>query len=77
MKSAWSAWAPAHQVVYLEDQPLCIEVAESLGIRGIRHTDHRSTCAQLAAFGLQPDEGVIHETSQPMHLNDQWRLVEH
>lgn len=32
------AQAPAHQVVYLEDQPMFVEVAESLGIRGIRHT---------------------------------------
>ena len=53
---------PAHQVVYLEDQSMFVEVAESLGIRGIRHTDYRSTCAKLAAFGLQPDEGVRHET---------------
>jgi putative hydrolase of the HAD superfamily len=56
------AQVPAEQVVYIDDQPLFVQVAEGLGIRGIRHTDYRSTCAKLASFGLQNDEGVIHET---------------
>jgi putative hydrolase of the HAD superfamily len=30
-------------------------------VRNILHTDYRSTCAKLASFGLQNDEGVIHE----------------
>jgi glucose-6-phosphate 1-dehydrogenase len=33
------------------------------GLRSIFHTDFRSTCAKLASFGLQIEEGVIHETS--------------
>ncbi len=49
---------PAEQVVYIDDQPLFVQVAEGLGIRGIRHTDYRSTCAQLAAFGLQDRESA-------------------
>ena len=57
-----TAQAPAHQVVYLEDQPMFVEIAESLGIRGIRHADYRSTCVKLAAFGLQHDKGVIYAT---------------
>ena len=54
--------APAGQVVYIENTPMFVQIAEGLGIRGILHTDYRSTCAKLASFGLQVDEGVIRET---------------
>ena len=57
------AQTPARQVVYIENTPMFVQVAEGLGIRSILHTDYRSTCAKLASFGLQNDEGVIHETS--------------
>ena len=57
------AQVPAEQVVYIDDQPLFVQVAEGLGIRGIHHTDYQSTCVQLASFGLQSDKGVIRETS--------------
>lgn len=57
------AQAPARQVVYIENTPMFVQIAEGLGIRSILHTDYRSTCAKLASFGLQNDEGVIHETS--------------
>lgn len=53
------AQAPARQIVYIENTPLFVQVAEGLGIRSILHTDYQSTRAKLAAFGLQP--GVIHE----------------
>jgi hypothetical protein len=43
--------------------PMFVQIAEGLGIRSILHTDYRSTCAKLAAFGLQNGEQVIHETS--------------
>ena len=56
------AQVPAEQVVYIDDQPLFVQIAEGLGIRGICHTDYQSTRAQLASFGLQHDTGVIHET---------------
>ncbi len=46
--------ASAEQVVYIDDQPLFVQVAQGLGIRGIRHTDYQSTKAQLASFGLGP-----------------------
>ena len=49
-------------VVYIENTPMFVQIAEGLGIRSILHTDYRSTCAKLASFGLQNDEGVIHET---------------
>jgi len=57
------AQAPAGQVVYIENTPMFVQVAEGLGIRGILHTDYRSTCATLASFGLQNGEGVPLETS--------------
>jgi putative hydrolase of the HAD superfamily len=56
------AQAPARQVVYIENTPMFVQIAEGLGIRSILHTDYRSTCATLASFGLQNNEGVIHET---------------
>ena len=55
--------APARQVVYIEDTPMFVQIAEGLGIRSILHTDYRSTCAKLASFGLQNDEKVIHATN--------------
>jgi putative hydrolase of the HAD superfamily len=56
------AQVPAPQVVYIENTPMFVQIAEGLGIRSILHTDYRSTCAKLASFGLQNDEGVVHET---------------
>jgi len=56
------AHAPAREVVYIENTPMFVQIAEGLGIRSILHTDYRSSRAKLASFGLQNDEGVIHET---------------
>jgi putative hydrolase of the HAD superfamily len=49
--------APARKTVYIENTPMFVEIAEGLGIRSILHTDYRSTCAKLAALGLQTEEG--------------------
>ena len=57
------AQTPARQVVYIENTPMFVQIAEGLGIRSILHKDCRSTCAKLASFGLQTGEGVIHGTS--------------
>jgi len=54
------AQATARQVVYIENTPMFVQVAEGLGIRSILHTDYKSTCAKLAAFGFQNDEGGTH-----------------
>lgn len=43
---------PANQVLYIEDRPMFVEVAESLGIRGIQHVDYKSTLAKLKKLGL-------------------------
>ena len=57
------AQTPARQIVYIENTPMFVQIAEGLGIRSILHTDYRSTCAKLASFGLQNNEGLINETS--------------
>jgi len=54
------AQVAAPQVVYVENTPMFVQVAESLGIRSILHTDYTSTCMKLASFGLQRAEGVSH-----------------
>ena len=45
--------APTRQVLYIENTPMFVQIAEGLGIRSILHTDYKSTCARLASFGLQ------------------------
>jgi len=52
---------PAGQVLYIENTPMFVQVAEGLGIRSILHTDYRSTCAKLASLGLE-NEGGTRET---------------
>jgi putative hydrolase of the HAD superfamily len=47
------AQASVRQVVYIENTPMFVKIAEGLGIRSILHTDYRSTCAKLASFGLR------------------------
>ena len=59
------AQAPARQVVYIENTPMFVQVAESLGIRSILHTDYRSTCAKLALLGLRNDGGSIPQLTKP------------
>ena len=59
------AQVPARQVIYIENTPMFVQIAEGLGIRSILHTDHRSTCAKLASLGLQDDKRGIHEGTKP------------
>lgn len=47
------------QVAYIDDRPLFVEVARSLGINSILHTDVSTTRQQLAALGL-----AAHESQQ-------------
>jgi putative hydrolase of the HAD superfamily len=42
----------AGQIVYLENTPLFVQIAEGLGIRSILHKNYRSTRTRLAALGL-------------------------
>jgi putative hydrolase of the HAD superfamily len=44
---------PPERIVYIEDTPMFVHIAEGLGIRSILHTDCKSTRDKLAAFGLK------------------------
>jgi HAD superfamily hydrolase (TIGR01509 family) len=57
------AQVPANQIIYIENTPMFVQIAEGLGIRSMLHKDYESTRAKLATLGLNADEGVIHETS--------------
>jgi len=45
--------ATAGQIVYIENTPMFVRIAEDLGIKSILHTDYKSTCAKLSALGLK------------------------
>ena len=50
------AQVPLQKIIFIENTPLFVNVAAGLGIRGILHTDYRSTRSQLASLGLAVDE---------------------
>jgi putative hydrolase of the HAD superfamily len=54
------AQTPARQVVYIENTPMFVRIAEGLGIRSILHTGFASTRKKLNSFGLLK-ERAIHE----------------
>lgn len=57
------AQVEAANVVYIDNTPMFVQIAATLGIRGIVHTDCQSTRAQLATLGLVEKKGAIHEAS--------------
>ena len=46
------AQAKTSKIVYIDDRPLFVQVAASVGIKGIIHTGYDSTLARLNDFGL-------------------------
>jgi putative hydrolase of the HAD superfamily len=56
------AQTPIQQIVYIDNTPMFVQIAEGLGIQSILHTDYASTHAKLASFGLRNDEGIVHES---------------
>jgi putative hydrolase of the HAD superfamily len=48
-----TAQIPAANIVYIEDRPMFVQVAEALGIRGITHVDYKSTSRKLSLLGLK------------------------
>ncbi|MCA9875731.1 MAG: HAD-IA family hydrolase [Ardenticatenaceae bacterium] len=46
------AQVPPEQVAYVEDRPMFVDVAASLGIHGLRHVDYQSTGAAFRQLGL-------------------------
>jgi len=59
------AQVPVRQIVYIENTPLFVQIAENFGIRSILHTDYKSTCAMLSSLGLQHREGIIPQLKKP------------
>ncbi len=56
---------PAHQVLYIENTPMFVQLAEGLGIKSILHTDFKSTRAQLASLGLEiAREHALHQACE-------------
>jgi len=47
------AQVTAEQVLYIENTQMFVQIAEGIGIRGIWHTDYKSTREKLASFGLE------------------------
>jgi len=50
------AQAPLSQIVYIDNTPMFVQIAEGLGICSILHVDLKSTRAKLSSFGLLPDD---------------------
>jgi putative hydrolase of the HAD superfamily len=46
------AQVPAANIAYLENTELFADVAASFGIRGVLHTDYKTTCEKLDVLGL-------------------------
>ena len=50
------AQTPARQVVYIENTPMFVQIAEGLGIRSILHSKYKSTRTKLSGLGLKVNE---------------------
>ena len=50
------AQVPVRQVLYIDNTPMFVQVAEGLGIRSVHHTDLKSTSEILASCGLEGDQ---------------------
>lgn len=48
-----TAQVKPEQVVYLEDRAMFVQVADQLGIRGLRHIDYKTTREELKKLGLK------------------------
>jgi putative hydrolase of the HAD superfamily len=57
------AQTPPARIVYIDNTPMFVQIAEGLGIRSILHMNLKSTRAKLSSFGLQADE-VSNQTSR-------------
>jgi putative hydrolase of the HAD superfamily len=57
------AQVPAKNIVFIDDTPMFVEVAEKFGIRGIHHEDYSTTRAALASLGLEIGEGGANEVA--------------
>jgi putative hydrolase of the HAD superfamily len=46
------AMTPARQIIYIENTPMFVQIADNHGIHGLLHTDYPSTRKKLASLGL-------------------------
>jgi len=46
------AQTPPEQTVYLDDRPLFVEVARTMGLQAVHHTSYEETCEALRRLGL-------------------------
>jgi len=60
------AQSPPHEVLYIDDRAMFVEVAATLGIRGIVHRGYPSTLAALAEHGLSLSQAE--ETRPDKHI---------
>ena len=58
------AQVSAEQVVFIDNTPMFVQIAEGLGIRSILHADCQSTCAKLALLGLHTRDALIHNVRE-------------
>jgi putative hydrolase of the HAD superfamily len=57
------AQTPIREILYIDNTPMFVQIAETLGIQSILHTDYESTRAKLTSFGLQNDAAGSHGTA--------------
>ncbi len=50
---------PANQIVFIDNQPMFVQVAKGIGINGIHHTDYKSTLEKLTSIGLQHNKRIL------------------
>ena len=53
------AQTPPEKVLYIDNTPMFVAIAAGFGIRGILHTDYKSTKAELATLGLETVEKAL------------------
>jgi putative hydrolase of the HAD superfamily len=56
------AQTPIRQILYIDNTPMFVQIAEKLGIQSILHTGIESTRTKLASLGLRNDGGGNHAT---------------
>ena len=46
----------AEDSIYVDNQPMFVEIGETIGMHGIHHTDYESTVVKLKLFGINPTD---------------------
>lgn len=56
------------EILYIENQPVFIQNAEQIGIRGILHKNYKNTLNELIGFGLEPFSADCNVLNQEITL---------